>query len=109
MNLGGVIVDVEVPTPPVFRVVVPTAPVVEVFPVGGPPGPPGPTGPSGNTYRYTQGTPAATWNITHNLGKHPSVVIVLSGEGHVYSDITYIDDNHLSIEFPSPVTGVADM
>lgn len=27
-------------------------------------------------YVHTQGTPSDTWNIVHNLGRHPSVAVV---------------------------------
>jgi hypothetical protein len=109
ISLGGTVVEVETPTPPLFQVVLPNSPVVQVFPAGGPPGPPGPPGPSGNTFRYSQMTPSATWVVNHNLGKHPSVTIVLDGQGWVISDIDYLDDNNISIQFPTPVTGTADM
>ena len=38
-------------------------------------------------FTFVQSTAAATWNITHNLGKFPSVSIVDSGNTIVHGDI----------------------
>lgn len=74
----------------------------------GEPGETGATGPSGATFLFTQPTPAATWVVAHNLNTYPAVVILVDSN-QVYSDVSYPDLNHLSIAFPTPVTGIASM
>lgn len=56
---------------------------------------------------YTQSSAAATWNITHNLNKYPSVSIVDSGGNMVTGDIQYIDLNNVTLSFTSAFTGKA--
>lgn len=60
-------------------------------------------------YTHNQGAASATWNITHNLGKHPSVSVVLSTNVQGYGKVTYIDNNNLTIAFSGPETGKAYM
>lgn len=75
--------------------------------VPGPPGPPGPAGSGSGTYVvHTQTSPAATWPITHNLGRYPSVSVVVGGE-LVDADIEYSDLNVVAVVFASPVAGAA--
>jgi hypothetical protein len=84
---------------------------------GGAPGPPGPQGPPGTdtvsiedaTYVYTQVTAAVTWNVVHNLGKYPSVMVVDSGNSVVIPDVRYFDVNSLSVTFGSATSGKAYM
>ena len=59
------------------------------------------------TFAYTQATPAATWTITHNLGKYPAVSIVDSAGSAVVGDVEYIDDNTVTITFQSAFAGAA--
>lgn len=67
------------------RVVVVEAPeritveLVDGVPV---PGPPGPQGPPGSAHVHVQTAPAATWTITHGLGRVP-VPVVLDPAGHM--------------------------
>jgi hypothetical protein len=56
---------------------------------------------------YTQASAAATWNITHNLNKYPSVSIVDSGGNMVTGDIQYINLNNVTLSFTSAFTGKA--
>ena len=56
---------------------------------------------------YTQSTPSATWNITHDLGKFPSVSVVDSANTQVYGNVDYIDDNSLTLTFTSAFSGKA--
>ena len=58
-------------------------------------------------YTYTQVSASATWNITHNLKKKPSVSIVDSADNNVYGDIEYINENQLTITFNSAFSGKA--
>ena len=56
---------------------------------------------------FTQGVPSATWNITHNLGKFCSVTVVDTSKQIVIGDITYTNDNSLTITFSAPFSGEA--
>ena len=58
-------------------------------------------------YTFTQVSASATWNITHNLKKKPSVSIVDSADNNVYGDIEYINENQLTITFNSAFSGKA--
>lgn len=58
-------------------------------------------------YTFTQIAAASTWNITHNLGKNPSVSIVDSGGNWVVGDVLYINNNELTINFNSAFSGAA--
>ena len=58
-------------------------------------------------YVHTQSTPAATWTVSHNLGKRPAVVVVDSAEDVVYGDIQYINDNTVTLTFSGAFSGKA--
>lgn len=60
-----------------------------------------------STYEYDQATSAATWSITHNLNKFPSVTVVDSAGTAVEFKVTYINSNSLQLEFNSPFKGTA--
>lgn len=69
-------------------------------------------GTGGNTtadvsYTHSQITPQKTWQITHNLGKYPSVVVVDSAKTVVIGDISYVSTNSLIITFCSAFAGEA--
>lgn len=59
------------------------------------------------SHTHVQGTPSATWNVTHNLGKNPTVAVVDSLENEVIGDIQYVDSNNLTITFTSTFSGKA--
>ena len=59
------------------------------------------------SFVYTQSAASATWNITHNLNKFPSVSVTDSGLNTVYGDVEYIDANSLTITFKSAFGGKA--
>ena len=58
-------------------------------------------------YIHVQNTPSATWAVPHNLGKKPSVVIVDSADDVVYGEITYTDDNNITLTFSGAFSGKA--
>lgn len=58
-------------------------------------------------YIHTQSTPSATWTVTHNMGKNPSVSIVDSSGDEVEGEVTYVSTNQLIITFSAPFSGVA--
>lgn len=58
-------------------------------------------------YVFTQNTPSTLWQINHNLNKRPSVTAVNVNNIVVYGDVTYIDDNNLTIQFNAGFSGKA--
>jgi hypothetical protein len=58
-------------------------------------------------YTHNQNNAASTWNIQHNLNKFPSATMVLSTGQKGYGDVTYIDENNLTIKFASAESGKA--
>lgn len=70
-------------------------------------GPPGPPGVSGSTYAHTQSTPAATWQVAHNLGRHPNIGVIRSDGRVAYADIEHTTANLAVITFPTPIAGTA--
>lgn len=67
----------------------------------------GPTGPTGaSAYVHVQSSPAATWSITHGLGRVPHGVQILIAGEEVFTD-TQIDAVHVVLTFPSPLSGEA--
>jgi len=58
-------------------------------------------------FTYTQSSAAAVWNITHNLGKFPSVSILDSAGTNVIGQVDYTNDNELILTFTAAFAGVA--
>ena len=56
---------------------------------------------------HTQTSAATTWSITHNLKFYPNVSIVDSALSHVIGEVTYIDENNLTVSFTSAFSGKA--
>jgi hypothetical protein len=76
--------------------------------VGGGPGPPGPPGPPGGVeFTFTQDVASALWLIGHMLGAFPNVAVADTLGREVDADVTYIDDNNITVAFANPATGVA--
>ena len=61
------------------------------------------------TFIFNQAVASATWTVNHNLSKFPSVTMVLNTGQKGYGDVTYIDDNNLTITFASAESGKAYM
>ena len=62
---------------------------------------------SDRTFKFNQVVSIATWNINHNLGFFPSVSVVDSVGNFVTGDVSYIDDNNITITFKSAFKGKA--
>jgi hypothetical protein len=60
-------------------------------------------------YVHSQMIPSATWVVTHNLGKFPSVTVVDSTGRHVFGDVQYVDANNVTIIFSGAFGGKAYM
>lgn len=58
-------------------------------------------------FAFSQMTPAATWNIAHPLKKFPSVTVVDSGGSFVVGEISYIDNDNVTVTFQSAFAGKA--
>ena len=61
------------------------------------------------TYIHNQGSASTTWNVSHSLGKFPSVTVVDINNVQGYGVVTHTDDNNLTVTFPagSPAAGKA--
>jgi hypothetical protein len=121
--------DVVVVSDPVIEVIEVDKPgveeIVEILEPGvpgvdGPPGEQGSVGPAGETgpegpagsgvdknYVYHQIVISATWTITHNLEKFPSVSVVDSGGNEVEGDIQFETANVVKLTFNAPFSGTA--
>ncbi len=58
---------------------------------------------------FEQGVPSAAWTIQHNLNKFPSVTSVNNNKVQMYGEVTYIDENNLTINFSAGFSGKAYM
>ena len=59
------------------------------------------------TFEFTQGVPAVTWNIQHNLGKFPSITVIDTADTVVTGQYTYIDNNNVTLTFSAAFAGKA--
>tara|TARA_Y100000385_G_scaffold77985_1_gene79164 strand:- start:184 stop:432 length:249 start_codon:yes stop_codon:yes gene_type:complete len=58
-------------------------------------------------YEHVQSASSATWSVTHNLGKKPSVTVVDSAGTKVIGEVEYVDDNNVTLKFKSTFSGKA--
>jgi len=88
----------------------------QLIPVAGPPGEQGPRGEKGDPGRdgrdiepfiFAQQVPSATWQVTHNLNRYPSVTVVDSGDSVVMGEITYLSLDVVRIQFSAAFSGRA--
>jgi len=81
----------------------------------GPQGPAGSTGATGatgatgpnTTVVHDQSSASATWTITHNQGRYPTVDIIDSAGNHVIGDIRHNSTNQLVATFDNAFAGKA--
>ena len=62
---------------------------------------------SDKNFVFSQAVASATWVVQHNLNKFPSCTMVLSTGQQGYGDVTFIDQNNLTITFASAESGKA--
>lgn len=62
---------------------------------------------SDKNFVFTQTEALATWNIQHNLGKYPAVMVTDSAGTVVEGLITYVDENNITITFSGGFKGKA--
>ena len=60
-----------------------------------------------SSFAYTQVTPDTTWNITHNMGKFPSITVIDTLDSVVIGQYTYIDNNNVTLTFSAAFAGKA--
>ena len=60
---------------------------------------------TGGTYTQCFTTPLSVWNITHNLGKYPSVTVVDGDTVIVIGNVDYVNSNVVQITFDSAFSG----
>ena len=100
--INGSVIDVVVPTnPPVLLPPVETSETAVIL-VQGPPGPTGPAG--GDTLIHNQNTPSANWNVVHNFGRFPNILVKVDGE-RVLTDVADASVNEVVVTFAEPKTG----
>lgn len=58
-------------------------------------------------YTHYQDVPQATWTITHNMNKCPSVTVVTSAGEKIQADVHYKNMNTVQINFCGAFAGVA--
>lgn len=69
---------------------------------------PGPQGnPASVFYTHVQGSPAAVWTITHNLGGEPTAVVLDSAGTQCEGTFSYPSKNQMVITFTSAFSGTA--
>jgi len=56
---------------------------------------------------HNQAAPLAVWNVNHGLNKRCSVTVVNSADEIVYGDVTYVDNNNITITFSAAFAGKA--
>jgi hypothetical protein len=58
-------------------------------------------------YVYTQGSPSATWVVTHNLNKYCYVTVVDSADNIVVGEVLYNSLNQVTLTFAGAFSGKA--
>lgn len=58
-------------------------------------------------YEHNQTSASSLWNISHNLGKFPSVTVVDSGNSVVVGEVEHVTNNTLRISFRASFSGKA--
>lgn len=64
---------------------------------------------SDKNYLHSQGTPADTWVITHNLNKYPAVIVIDSTNSQVVGNVEYNDLNTVTLTFSAAFSGQATL
>ena len=63
--------------------------------------------PQSATFIFTQGVAATTWNITHNLGKFPSITVIDTGNTVVVGEYNYTSNKTVILTFSAAFAGKA--
>ena len=63
--------------------------------------------PQAPTFIFTQNLPSTTWNITHNLGKFPSITVIDTGNTVVTGEYNYTNNTNVILTFSAAFSGKA--
>lgn len=58
-------------------------------------------------YLHTQASPAATWQVSHGLGRTPNVSVIRTDGTVAYADIDHNSNVLAVISFPAAIAGTA--
>lgn len=58
-------------------------------------------------FTFNQSPASAVWTITHNLNKFPNYTVIDSSGDEVEGDVTYINNNQLTLTFSAAFSGTA--
>ena len=59
------------------------------------------------TFIFNQNLAATTWDITHNLGKFPSITVIDTGNTVVTGEYNYVNNNRVILTFSAAFAGKA--
>ena len=59
------------------------------------------------TFEFDQNLAATTWDITHNLGKFPSITVIDTGNTVVTGEYNYVTNNRVILTFSAAFAGKA--
>ena len=59
------------------------------------------------TFIFNQAVPATTWDVTHNLGKFPSITVIDTGDTVVTGEYNYTNNNNVILTFSAAFAGKA--
>jgi hypothetical protein len=59
------------------------------------------------TFIFNQGVPSTTWDITHNLGKFPSITVIDTGNTVVTGEYNYTSNTNVILKFSAAFAGKA--
>ena len=69
----------------------------------------GGTGVDDKNFVYVQVAAAASWPITHNLGKYPAVTVLDSTKQELVGQVEHVDLNNCTVTFAGPLSGSASL
>ena len=58
-------------------------------------------------FTFNQSPASAVWTINHNLNKFPNYTVIDSSGDEVEGDVTYINNNQLTLTFSAAFSGTA--
>ena len=62
-----------------------------------------------NAFEFIQSQPSFLWEVEHNLGRYPQLTILDNDEDVCEAEVSYLDENNLTISFNQQMTGRAYM
>jgi hypothetical protein len=62
-----------------------------------------------NYFQWTQSVAASVWNIPHNLGLSPAVVVQDSTNTQVLVETLFVDENNVQLKFSGAESGRATL